>query len=323
MRDLNDELFRKLGREGFLNWYYGEATDVSKFDGIDDKTIIVTLSKWPNALQKKLIRINKEVNGHVGSQAPVSPTSGVARRDRDAYVSGYATAKLMPVSSIALIETTRRLSIFKQYVDQVAGIGKATDVRDYRGRQLRRDSEDPSLPPSTSFIRRVLSSQWIKHVKIWFRSGRGDGSTTNCNKAAASLLQASINAECDMPYAHFQLIDSNNSFEFGSKARMRIHDPLLFGQIKEYLIQQVKDADVDDIMPQRQLLVRLMLANSWVKLANALKLAEGELDRIADPSADVQHFLEEVKNFSKMLTEVRIGEMSLDFLYQSDARPGM
>ncbi|WP_133130480.1 hypothetical protein [Legionella yabuuchiae] len=167
----------------------------------------------PNGELRCIVAMNSLVNGRKGAVLPKNSKCSGRTRDRTLFEKGSSlqNSKAYPnIEPDILRDVFQQQLIYSRYMDELAGIGKATDPK------LKERQKDAS--ETTGIIDNFIEYKLLPE--------KDDVFSSNCNKATANLLQLAEDRSAKKQGRNPQKITGASIWAIGAKQHLFLWDPL-------------------------------------------------------------------------------------------------
>lgn len=194
----------------------------------------------PDAELKAIVEMNVSINGRGGAVLCADSNSPRRVRDRRLFESGsyLQTSKAYPqIDPDILREVYQQQRLYAQYMDEQAGIGKATNV------ELKKRAADHSK--AARVVANLASYKLLPEKDDMFSS--------NCNKSTASLLQLAEDRSAKKQGRMPMKITGASMWAIGAQQRLFLWDPLT-SNLSAIVHQLIEHNKIDFIQTSLQYL---------------------------------------------------------------------
>lgn len=168
----------------------------------------------PDQELRQIVVLNTSINGRKGAVLPKNAKYGGRVRDRELFETNSALQASRAYPNIEpdiLRDVFQQQLIYTRYMEEKAGIGKATDTE----LKIKKEKD-------TDKTAEIINN--LVHYKML--SGENDPFSSNCNKATANLLQIAENRSAEKQGRKPEKIKGASIWSIGTQQRLFLWEPL-------------------------------------------------------------------------------------------------
>ena len=184
----------------------------TQIDQNSNKVILLNATSPPSKELRALVSFNKRINKQFGTVQPLEMTAKRYVADQERFVKGgiSLTCKAYPaIQPMTIYDLDKQQKLYIAYLEEKMGIGKGTKGK---AKLSAKPSEAAELMPY------LVKVDPLPNKKNLF--------SANCNKSAATLLQAAENESAHQQGRSSKTITGASFWAVGSKQRMFFWNPL-------------------------------------------------------------------------------------------------